>query len=298
MNPDGPIEMIVNPISGRGTRRQLPAVLAECLRAAGREVTVYQTTAAGDAVCYAQSISERASCVIVFGGDGTINEVAEGLSGSGTPILIAAAGTENLLAKHFSLPQTAEALAALLLGEHRILELDLGRVNGRRFHSIFSVGFDADVVRRLTRRRRGHVSYLSYVGPIVATLLRHRWPRIRVECDGEAVFDGRGMAFVGNISRYATGLRIARDADPSDGLLDLVVLPCRSGFGLARHMVRFLRRTHVEHRGTVYRQCRSVHIESPDAPACQVDGDVGPAGPWELEVLPNACRLILPAEIA
>lgn len=296
MNLDGPIEMIVNPISGRGTRRTLPAALAECLRQAGREVNVYQTTAAGDGTRHAKAVAEQASCVIVFGGDGTINEVAEGLSGSETPILIAAAGTENLLAKHFKLPQSAESLAALLLGAHRVLELDLGRVNGRRFHSIFSVGFDADVVRRLTRVRRGHVNYLSYVGPILATLLRHRWPTIRVECDGEAVFEGRGMAFVGNISRYATGLRIARDADPGDGLVDLVVLPCRSRTGFLRHLIRFLRKTHVEHRATVYRQCRAIRIESADQPACQIDGDVGPAGPWELEVLPHVCRLIVPAD--
>jgi diacylglycerol kinase (ATP) len=296
VNLDGPIEMIVNPISGRGTRRQLPAALAECLRRAGREVNVYQTTAAGDATRYASAIASRASCVVVFGGDGTINEVAEGLSGSDAPILIAAAGTENLLAKHFKLPQTAEALAALVLGEHYVLALDLGRVNGRRFHSIFSVGFDADVVYRLTRIRRGHVNYLTYVGPILRTMVRHRWPLLRVECDGEAVFEGRGMAFVGNISRYATGLRIARDADPSDGLLDLVVLPCQSRTGLVRHIIRFLRKTHVEHRGTVYCQCRAIRIESADAPACQIDGDIGPAGPWDIEVLPHVCNLIVPAD--
>ncbi|HUS92506.1 MAG TPA: diacylglycerol kinase family protein [Phycisphaerae bacterium] len=290
---DRPIHVIVNPHSGYGGQGQvLPDVLA-AIRRADMEVVEYTTRAPEDATRYAREVAGHAAAAIVWGGDGTVNEVANGLAGTDVPILPCPVGTENLLAKELRVSSHPDQVVAALRSG-RVVPCDVGRINGRNFLLIIGVGFDGEVVRRLTATRTGHISHLSYFWPIWRTFWEHDFPRLRIVADGQEVFDDQGLAFIGNISRYSVGLRICRDAEFDDGLLDLVVFSCREQTALMLHATWTLLRRHPLKGNVTYCRAKEIRIETPHPVPSQVDGDLGPTTPLDISVAPERIRLLIP----
>ena len=292
-NKNRPIHVIVNPSSGYGGQGPVLGDVLAAIRRADLDVVEYTTRAPEDATRYAREIADHAAAAVVWGGDGTVNEVANGLAGTDVPILPCPAGTENLLAKELRVSSNPhQVVAALRSG--RVVDCDVGRINGRNFLLILGVGFDGEVVRRLTATRRGHISHLSYFWPIWRTFWEHDFPRMHILADGEEIFDDCGLAFIGNISRYSVGLRICRDAEFDDGLLDLVVFSCREQTALVLHAAWTLLRRHPLKGNVIYRQAREIRIETHEPVPSQVDGDVGPTTPLEISLAPERIRLIIP----
>jgi len=288
-----PVWVIVNPRSGYGGWQLLLADLRSAMAAADLEMVECTTTGPGDAARYARELPGKASAVVVWGGDGTVHEVAAALAGSSVPILACPAGTENLLAKELHIPSDPRRIVDVLR-TGRVMDCDIGQVNGKRFLLIIGVGFDGEVVRRLTASRSGHISHLTYFWPIWRTFWEHDFPRMHIVADGEMIFDDFGLAFVGNISRYAVGLRICRDARFDDGLLDLVVFSCRERTALVLHAAWTLLRRHPLKGDVVYRRAKNVRIETDRPVPSQVDGDLGPSTPLDISVAAKGIKLLVP----
>ena len=294
---DRPVHLIINPHSGYGSERQvLPELRAE-LRLAGYDLVEYTTRCAGDATRRAKEIASQAGAVLVWGGDGTVNEVANGLSGTEVPILPCPAGTENLLAKELLMPSDPRGIVEVLKAGLKV-HCDVGRINDRNFLLIIGIGFDGEVVRRLSKIRTGHISHLSYFWPIWRTLWEHDFPRLKVVADGQEIFNDFGMAFVGNISRYAVGLRICRDALYDDGLLDVVIFSCREQTALMLHAAWTLLRRHPLKGNVIYRQVKHVTFEADRLVPSQVDGDPGPSTPLDIRVTDQKIVLLVPPKRA
>ena len=234
---DGYIAYIINPKSGASTGEKLPGWrFEEYLTGRGFEVRMNLTRSLEHACELASDAAADDNCamVVAVGGDGTIREVAHGLEGSDKPLLIVPGGTENLLANELGLEKSLATLTKTFeAGFTR--DFDLGNANGRCFTSIAGFGFDGEVVAEVSRNRIGHINYFDYFWPIWRTFWRYRFDPITVEVDGERIFDGRGLVFVGNISRYAMGLNILEHADYSDGLLDVCVYKCSHRMHLVKH---------------------------------------------------------------
>lgn len=292
---DSPIHIIVNPHSGYGGQKLHLAELCNELRLAGRSTVEYVTKSSGDATRRAREIVSDASVVVAWGGDGTVNEVANGLAGSSVAMMVVRAGTENLLANELGIPRNVAAQAQVIL-EGRTMDFDIGLINGQSFHSILGVGFDAEVVRRLSMGRVGHISHLSYFWPIWRTFWEHDFPDLHITADGEEVFHGKGLAFVGNISRYSVGLRICRHAKFDDGLLDLVVFKCSERSGLVLHAAWTMLRLHPLKGNVIYRLARKIHIESAEKIPCELDGDIGPDTPLDISVAPHKIKILVPGQ--
>jgi diacylglycerol kinase (ATP) len=147
----------------------------------------------------------------------------------------------------------------------------------------------------VARERQGHITHLSYFWPTFRTLFEHRFPHLTVEADGQPVFAGRGVALIGNIPRYALGLRIHPRARCDDALLDLCVLPCRGRVGVLRHTFNIWRGRHLKDPTTLYRQCRSVKVSSPDRVPLELDGDYAGNLPVDLRIHPGGLHVLAPA---
>ncbi len=290
-----PFHLVINPHSGYGGARRLVAELRSEMSRAGMEMVEYVTTGPGDATDYVRALPGVAGAVIIWGGDGTVNEVVNGLVGTNVPVLPCRAGTENLLAKQLQVPRDPRRIVEILQ-EGQVVECDVGRVNDRNFMMIIGIGFDGEVVRRVTAERTGHISHLSYFWPMWRTFWEHNFPKMRIIADGQEIFNDYGLAFVGNISRYAVGLRICRDAEFDDGLLDLVVFSCREQTGLLLHAAWTLLRMHPLKGNVVYRRVRHARIETDGPAASQVDGDVGPNTPLDISLAPGRIKMIIPPQ--
>lgn len=113
--------------------------------------------------------------------------------------------------------------------------------------------------------------------------------------DGEEIFNGRGLVFVGNISRYALGLEILHHANFSDGLLDVCIYKCVSQVHLVKHSVMTVLKHHAHRPDVIYRQGKNITVSSQTSTIkTEIDGDPGPGLPVEIKVIPRAVNVMVP----
>jgi diacylglycerol kinase family enzyme len=226
--------LIVNPFATGVTEERLAAV-----RSALPSATVVRvTTRQGQATEIAHEASSTVDCVFVFGGDGTFNEVLNGIDAL-TPVGFIPGGGTSVLPRALGLPrEPAEAARRVAAGTER--RIGVGRVNGRRFGFGAGIGLDAEIVRavdalgrRPDGRRPGDAAF-AWTG--VRTLAAHRFalePALELKGHGRAAF-----ALVANCAEYSyagpIALRVAPDASFDHGLD--VVAPVRMR---ARELPRF-----------------------------------------------------------
>jgi diacylglycerol kinase (ATP) len=293
---DGYIAYIVNPKSGATCTKMMGRRFERYLVKRGYEIRGNLTTSLSHACELATDAAVDYDCamVAVAGGDGTVREVAHGLEGSDKPLLIMPSGTENLLANELGFDEKFKTLTRIFEAGY-IRPLDLGNVNGRCFTSIAGFGFDGEVVKRVSEQRDGHINHFDYFWPIWRTFWGYEFSPMNVEVDGEEIYDGPGLVFVGNISRYAVGLQILHYADFSDGLLDICIYKCASRLHLIKHSMMTVLKRHADCRDVIYRQGKNINVSSNvNIIRTEIDGDPGPALPVEINVIPHAVNCIVP----
>jgi diacylglycerol kinase family enzyme len=203
-------------------------------------------------------------------------------------------GTENLLANELGFDEKLKTIIKAFEGWF-IRPLDLGSVNGKCFTSIAGFGFDGQVVRRVSEQRRGHIDYFDYFWPIWRTFWDYKFEAMKVTVDGSEIFNGRGLVFVGNISRYAVGLQILQYADFSDGLLDVCIYKCASRVHLAKHSILTVLKRDADCSDVIYRQGKAISVSSQSTGIdTEIDGDPGPALPVQIKVIPQAVNCVVP----
>lgn len=296
ISQDNYIQYIVNPKSGASSSKQLVSEFRDYLTGKGYEVRVVFTESLEHACELATqgAVDYQCGLVVGAGGDGTIREIVHGLEGSNKLFMPLPCGTENLLANELGFDLQVQTLVNAFEG-NCIKPLDIGTINGRCFTSIAGFGFDGSVIDRISKIRTGHISHLSYFWPIWRTFWEYKFPPVRVVADDKEIFNGRGIVFVGNISRYAIGLSICKDADFGDGLLDVCIFRCTNQITLIEHSIRTTFKIHKRSKNTIYTRAKSIHVEAADGPIfCEIDGDPGPTPPADIKIIPQAIRVLVP----
>lgn len=299
MSSSNDIAVLANPRAGRGRHRGvLPAVL-ERLGAAGRTVRLLEATSPEDAekACH-RAVAEGVAALVAVGGDGTVHRALQAVAGTGTGFGLVPAGTGNDFAAGTGVPSdplsAAEAIAAALR-DGRDQSLDLARVTTtqgdvRWFGAVLAAGFDAVVNERANRMvwPRGPRRYDL---AIVLETARLRARSYTLVLDGvDRSFDGV-LAAIGNTSSYGGGLRICPDADPADGLLDVVVAAPLGRRELVRLKPRLRRGTHVTDPLVTSYRAREVRIDTPGIIG-YADGERLAALPLVIGCEPGALRLL------
>jgi len=293
---DGYIAFIVNPMAGSSSNKPIGRRFAAYLRDRGFDVRTTPTMYMDHASELAQRASSDYDCalIVAVGGDGTVREVAHGLEGSDKPLMMVPHGTENLLASELGFDEKLKTLITTFQAQYT-RPLDLGRSNDKCFTSIAGFGFDGQVVDRVHRQRTGHITHLDYFWPIWRSFSEYKFRPMKVEVDGEEIFDGPGLVFIGNISRYSVGLKILEQADFGDGLLDVCIYKCASRLHLAKHSALTLFKGHSKSSDVIYRQGKDIHISSEHSDILtQIDGDPGPPLPAHITVIPSAVNVMVP----
>jgi diacylglycerol kinase (ATP) len=297
MKPDdGYITYILNPKAGATSRKWTGRQFEQYLIKRGFKVRTCLTRSLEHACELATNAAIDYDCALVvgIGGDGTIREVAHGLEGGNKPLLIIPHGTENLLANELGFDGKLKTIIKTFEAGY-IRSLDLGNANGKCFTSIAGFGFDGAVVKRVSEQRAGHIDHSDYFWPIWRTFWEYKFETMKVEVDGEEIFDGRGLVFVGNISRYAVGLQILHYADFSDGLLDVCIYRCASQLHLVKHSLMTVLKHHANRRDVIYRQGKNITVSSSsNRIMTEIDGDPGPALPVKINVIKHAVNCIVP----
>jgi len=234
--------------------------------------------------------------VVAAGGDGTVSLVLNHTP-VGVPLAILPLGTENLLARYYRLTISPERLAELICSGQTV-SVDAGQANGRLFMLMVGIGFDAQVVSEVDRRRTGHIYKWSYFKPILAAVRTYQYPAMRIRIDEQSFSEPVCWAFVANVPRYAGGLSIVPQADETDGLLDLCTLRRGRFWPGIKYLAAVVFRWHARLRDCEMKQAKRLRIEPVDGMAIpfQLDGDPGGDLPLDIEILPGRLRLVVPAD--
>ena len=296
---------IFNPISGAGRARIKAQALAEAAERRGMSVEL-QPTQPTPAEIWLRPILARGShrAIVVIGGDGTVHLVAPEAARAEVPLVHCPQGNENLFAREFGMSADPEPVLDLLdRGRPRPVDLLNVSIPGRPSEIaviMASIGFDAQVVHDLAARRTGTVSHLSYLRPILRSAIGLSLPTITAMLDGETIAESvPGMIVVGNSRQYASRIDPASRAKMDDGLLDVVIMPCRSVMGVIGWIARCRFGRHLRHPDLIYRQGRTLDLRVTPGQAWQVDGDPphdrNPVSEATFSVLPHALAVLEPA---
>jgi len=265
--------LLINPASGRGQGGKAAVQLAAGAQRHG--VPCEMSTSAHDLVERARrAVDDGVERLLVAGGDGTWHWAAQSLAGSDTALAPIPVGTGNDLARELGVPLEAErALESACSGA--ITRIDLGRLDDEWFCCVAGLGFDAAVADYARTRLRWLRGPLVYVWALLATLPRYRAPRVRLETDSGTVEGEVFLVAFANASHYGGGMRIAPQADPCDGLLDVVVVHRSSKLHLLRVFPRVYRGTHLSDPCVqVIRASRAMLRVAP-AQSINLDGESG-----------------------
>jgi YegS/Rv2252/BmrU family lipid kinase len=285
------ILVIHNPTAGRRRQRFLDAVLSR-LRAAGCDVTTRATQRAGDGERLARAASSEAfDLVVAAGGDGTINEVLNGLAGQNTPLGLIPVGTANVLAAELDFPETAEGLADMLR-RGRTRRVYPGVVSGRRFATVAGVGFDAQVVANVRLGLKRWLGKGAYVWQYIAEMVWYR-PRIyQLAVDG--VVYGAAGAIISNARFYAGRFICTPDARLTDPCFHVCMFHTASRFAIIRYgLALLIGRINGLADVTVVPGTRLRIANGAGAPV-QADGDIVASLPVEIATVTEGIEVVAP----
>lgn len=267
---------------------------------AGRPVELRETTPedAGEGVAR-QAVADGAELVLAAGGDGTVQAVACGLAGTAVPLGIVPLGTGNLLARNLGIPlERGEAIEVALDGTGR--SLDLGGVQlddapATRFAVMAGVGFDAEMMSDAPAGLKSAVGWPAYLVSGVRHL-RDRPHALELVIDGgDPVRLSVRALVIGNVGQLQGGVGLLPDAEPDDGVLDVVVLAPRHLAAWGRVVLRLVTRSSRYDPALQRWTARSIEVRCPAPVQAQLDGEpVGTVRRLRVTVEPGALVVRVP----
>tara|TARA_R110000850_G_scaffold167796_2_gene292837 strand:+ start:1584 stop:2519 length:936 start_codon:yes stop_codon:yes gene_type:complete len=300
------VQVIVNPAPSR--RIPLLAILNQAFRDAGIMWDISITHGTGDGCSLAkQAVESGAEVVAVYGGDGTVMEVASGLIGTDVPMLILGGGTGNLVASELRLPTQLEKACDLVCGEqYSTRRIDAGMIGDRPFLLRVGCGIEVGVVQDATRELKDQFGKWAYVFSGIRMLQEIPEADYKLSIDGNEEVNVSGVAcVVANAGTVGVGrLTLAPSVDVNDGRLDLFLLKkanIEGIFQLASKMMGLdrIRKEDSEHAALDASQLvnhwsvESVEIQTDPVLDIQVDGDVVARTPQIVKAVPAALRVVV-----
>ncbi|OWP63136.1 diacylglycerol kinase [Hymenobacter amundsenii] len=263
---------ILNPTSGTDRSQNVPALIAEHAAAAGAEFDIMPTQYAGHAEQLAREAA-AAGCrvVVAVGGDGTVNEVARGLLGTGAALGIVPRGSGNGLARHLHVPLGLPA-AVQRACHPDFQRIDAGRINGHWFFCTAGLGFDAHVSKMFAQAGTRGLS--TYVKVALREYRRYQPTAVQVELENQALLDTHCyvLAFA-NAAQYGNNAYIAPRANIQDGLLDLCLIDALPIWRAVRVGVGLALGTLPTSGGAQFHRSRHIRVRAAAPLGFHVDGD-------------------------
>ncbi|HKQ07348.1 MAG TPA: diacylglycerol kinase family protein [Blastocatellia bacterium] len=314
--------IIYNPMSGRaGSRGENARHMAGLLAARGLQAEAHATTAPDDATRLArEAVSRGVETIVSYGGDGTLNEVIQGVARSPAALAVWPGGTANVVARDLGMPFTVERLADVIAaGKSMRVALGLARRTGdaatrrrgdtekeqereaedsllipasRYFLMMAGIGLDASIARGVNKRLKRRTGELAYWVSGIKHLFT--WPAdlFTITVDGQR-FES-AFAIIGNGKGYGGGMLLTPNARLDEPLFEVYILPVlRSNMAYLRVLSACMRGK-PEASGATMIKGRRVEANSSHAPWVEADGEVIGPLPMRFEIVPDALTLIVP----
>lgn len=270
------------------------SVMNRAFKTANIDWDVKLTKEAGDAAKFAHdAVAAGVDAVGVYGGDGTVMEVASALNGTNMPLAIFPGGSANIMSIELGIPTNLEEAVALVCGDARqIRTIDMGRVGDKMFMLRLGIGFLAEMTKGADREVKNKIGVLAYGLSALQAIPNAQKSIYKITLDnGETVEVEGTAAFIANSSSLGVpGLTLTKAVDVSDGLLDVIVLrgidigsilnAAANAVGLVENLPHW--------------QAKTITLESDPPQSIECDGEMIEDTPVTVSVIPQALRVIVP----
>jgi len=291
------VSLIYNPTAG-GLQRDPSKIesLIAALHKAGIAISSYATTCAGHAMELArQAVEKGAEVVIVCGGDGTINEVAQSLVKTDTSLAVWPCGTANVLAQELRLTSDPYHLVKMIeAGRSRLISVGRAFKTDRQWQRYFllmaGIGLDASIVHGVDLNWKRHAGIGAYIASGLGFLAKMPLSPFSIDLNGQT-FEST-FAVVANAAHYAVGFSLAPGARVDDDKLDVCSFNSRSRLAYLGYALLSLTGSHTRRSGVVYQETCCVIANSNHSTLVQLDGDLAGNLPMQFEIVPQSLKII------
>lgn len=280
----------MNP-AARGARTQRLRTQVEKL---ARGTTLCATTDAGEAEFLARNaVAEGYERIVAAGGDGTINEIVNGIAGhSNIALGVLPLGTMNVFATELGLPVNDLASCWKIIQGNKTHRVDLPRANRKHFVQLAGVGLDAQAVKETSRAFKRNFGPLSYL--ISAVQIASRTPPIlRIESEDAATGEG-SFVLVGNGRLYGGRFPFFKQAVMDDGLLDVIVFKRLNYVDIIRYLQDVVFTPQISSPEVEYFQTKRLRVSSDEIVPVEIDGELVGNCPVEFKIRAGGLRVLTP----
>ncbi|MBI3378109.1 MAG: diacylglycerol kinase family lipid kinase [Nitrospirae bacterium] len=318
------IFLIGNPAAGRNALRKINEATA-IIKNKGHNVEMLLTGKRGDAESFARQISSEFRVksselrndknlelitlnskllIIAAGGDGTYNEVINGIACTNIPMAILPLGTTNVLAKELNIPEDVEKAVDIALNG-KIHTICLGKITSnppsppglaprsgagvtRHFLLMAGIGYDGETVYGIKKGLKKYSGKGAYILSGLKTLMRWAPDKLTFTMDGKSC-EGYS-AIICKTSKYAGNFRIAPDADIKNADFYAFIMHGKNRLNIFRYVSGIITKRHLKFKDITYLQIKNMEITG--NAHIQIDGDYFGMTPARIEIVPDAMRLV------
>jgi YegS/Rv2252/BmrU family lipid kinase len=285
------VQVIANPAAGRDV--PILGLLNSAFKDAGIDWDLVLTKEAGDGQRLAHEAAQAgADLVAVYGGDGTVMEVANGLIGTQTPMAILPGGTANVMAAELGIPRDLPSAIALICGTIQgIRTVDMARARDRLFLLRITTGITAETTRNTEREAKNRMGSLAYILSMLRVVPATPQSHYRITVDGEQVeSDGVASLIANSASLGVPGLTLSKAVDIADGLLDVIVIPSTD----LTQLVEVAANVAGVAASLPHWQGREITLVADPPQSVECDGEVLEPTPITAHIVPGAVRIVVP----
>ncbi|HKW78723.1 MAG TPA: diacylglycerol kinase family protein [Candidatus Limnocylindria bacterium] len=283
---------IVNPAAGKGVGARVAPRIAAELGAVGLSVDVVTTPGPGEAARLAShAVEEGYERVIAVGGDGTANEVANGLVDSQTALALYPIGSGNDFSRVLGYPRERKRLASFI-AQARPRRIDVGEVNGRVFLNAAGVGIDGYVAERIIATARVVGPTLGYFVGALVGVATYRPRPMRVSIDGQTRVGDHLVVVAANGTHFGSGMHVAPLAQLDDGVLDVIVGGDLGRWASLVALGKIYRGTHVDGKTILHFRSPTLDVALDSPQPMEMDGEASRTTSLRVRIRPRALTVL------
>lgn len=287
---------IINPAAGKGKSLELIPFIKQCFIDKAEEFAIRVTECPGHATELAKEYSSIEKCRIYsVGGDGTVNEIVNGIAGTESALGVIPTGSGNDFIRSFQEKfDIKDMIVSTINGEEN--SIDLARVNDKYFINISSIGFDANVVFNADKFKKvpGITGSMAYLISIIYTIFQNKICDISIDIDGNKMKLKALLAAISNGRYYGGGIIPTPDAKLDDGMFDICLVSEMSRLQILRLFPKYMKGLHRELKQVSFFKAKKVNIESEANLCLNIDGEIITARKINFEILESAINVIFP----
>ncbi len=287
--------IIINPAAGKMRINRFINLFKNHFNKHKIEFKYSLTKAPGDGIKIAEkAVKEKYDIIFAAGGDGTINEVINGIVGSHNTILgIIPMGTINILSMELNIP--LHPLRALnLLANGNIKKIDVGKANDRYFSLMAGCGFDSYAIYRTNSKLKRYLGSLAYIISGIYSAFKYNPKKIVIDIDNNRINEIGYFVVIENTGSYGGKFKIAPYADYNDGLLDVCVFKKYGFTDVIRYFIGVALSKHMNYPDVRYYQCSNIRLHSDENVLLHIDGELVGSLPADISVEKEKLRILCP----